>query len=197
VSPPSSRPRAGARNVLRIVAGQWGGRRLPITATPGLRPTPERARETLGNWLQARYAGARCLDLYAGSGALGLEALSRGAAHVDFVERDARASEALRANLLRLGAGDGAALHVMAAEPFLARRTQDRYDLVFLDPPFGRDLLRSTCAALQDRALLAPDARVYLESEVSAGEPVLPEGWRVLRAKQAGEVAYRLAAPPG
>jgi 16S rRNA (guanine966-N2)-methyltransferase len=159
---------------------------------PGLRPTPDRVRETLFNWLQGCIEGARCLDLYAGSGALGFEALSRGAGEVVMVERDARACAALRENAVRLEAGAALTVVHAPAERYLAEALAP-FDLVFLDPPFGQGLLAPACAALAARGLLAPGGRVYLEAEARLGEPALPEGWALLRRKVAGEVAYHLA----
>ncbi|HTH67551.1 MAG TPA: 16S rRNA (guanine(966)-N(2))-methyltransferase RsmD, partial [Rhodanobacter sp.] len=123
---------------IRIIGGSLRNSRLDVPELPGLRPTPERVRETLFNWLAPVIDGARCLDLCAGTGALGIEALSRGAAGVQFVERDARAAQALRANLVRLKA-DAGQVAVLDAGLFLQGMAQP-YDLVFLDPPFALDL---------------------------------------------------------
>ena len=144
------------------------------------------------NWLGAVIHGARCLDLFAGSGALGLEALSRGAAHVTFVERDAPAALALRELLVEWQAGDARversdALRYLAGEP-------RPFDIVFLDPPFASALLARSAALLEERHWLAADARIYLECAAREGLPPLPATWRVLKAKQAGEVGYHLLA---
>jgi len=176
--------------VLRIIGGTWRGRKLRFPASAAIRPTPDRVRETLFNWLGAVIHGARCLDLFAGSGALGLEALSRGAAHVTFVERDAPAALALRELLVEWQAGDARversdALRYLAGEP-------RPFDIVFLDPPFASALLARSAALLEERHWLAADARIYLECAAREGLPPLPATWRVLKAKQAGEVGYHL-----
>ena len=131
---------AGGRNSVRIIGGGWRGRRITFPDVPGLRPTPDRVRETLFNWLQHDIAGARCLDLFAGSGALGLEALSRGAKELVFVEQSVAASRALQEQLARLGAERRSQVVEMGAARYL-RGAAPAFDIVFLDPPFGRDAL--------------------------------------------------------
>ena len=177
---------------MRIIAGAWRGRRVEFPDLPGLRPTPDRVRETLFNWLQADIAGARCLDLFAGSGALGLEALSRGAAEVVFVETATAATHTLRAQLQRLGGEGRAVVQDLGAARYL-RGSATPFDIVFLDPPFGRDLLTESLALLAAGDWLKPGGFVYLEHERSAEPPALPDGWQLLRSKAAGEVAYHLA----
>lgn len=179
---------------LRIVAGIWRSRLLDIADVPGLRPTAERVRETLFNWLAPRIEGARCLDLFAGTGALGLEALSRGAASVTFVERSARAVTQLRENIRLLGAG-GAELVQADARGWLDAATGRNFDIVFLDPPFADDLLAETCRLLAGKPMLARDAVVYLEMDRHADEPELPAGWVVKKNKTAGNVRYMLVTP--
>ncbi len=187
--------RAVHSRVLRIIGGRHRGRRLQFPAGVEIRPTPDRVRETLFNWLQPRIAGARVLDLFAGSGALGLEALSRGAAHVSFVERSRRAADAIEAV-----ARDWreTSLSVIGADAFqwLERRTSadPPFDIVFLDPPYDADLLSAAAGALARSGSLAPDARVYLERRARDDLPALPEGWKELRAGRAGEVGYHLFA---
>jgi 16S rRNA (guanine966-N2)-methyltransferase len=187
--------RPGGGNSVRIVGGAWRGRRLQFPDVPGLRPTPDRVRETLFNWLMPGIAGARCLDLYAGSGVLGLEALSRGAAAVVLVERDPRAARALRESAARLGAGLRARLCELTAECFLTSATE-RFDVVFLDPPFDAGALPAALAALAARDLLSPGARVYLECRADQPLPALPPGWRLHRSGRAGDVGYHLAICP-
>lgn len=192
--PTSRRPAAApaGRNSIRIVAGQWRGRRISFPDLPGLRPTPDRVRETLFNWLQHDVAAARCLDLFAGSGALGIEALSRGAREVVFVEREAAAAAQLRAELDRLGGADrGRVLHE-GARRFLATPGAP-FDIAFLDPPFGQGLLASTLPLLASSGLVVPGGLVYVEAERSAHAPPLPPGWELLKSKAAGEVGYHLA----
>ena len=159
-----------------------------------IRPTPDRVRETLFNWLQPRMQGARVLDLFAGSGALGLEALSRGAAQVTFVERERRAATAISELLKEWGEASATVACTDALAWLAQTRGAAAFDIVFLDPPFDAGLLAAAAASLAAHGHLAPDARVYLEHR--AREPLagLPEGWRELRAGRAGEVGYHLFA---
>jgi len=198
-SAPVARRRAKTAPALpgevRIIAGQWRGRRLRFPAVPGIRPTPDRVRETLFNWLASWVPASRCLDLFAGSGALGLEALSRGAAEVVFVDRSTAVARHLRATLERLGERRGT---VIVAEALRYLRGASRpFDVVFLDPPFDEDVLSQACEALYAGGWLAGDARVYLEAPRSRGVPALPPGWELLRTGSAGQVGYHLARPPG
>jgi 16S rRNA (guanine966-N2)-methyltransferase len=173
---------------LRIVGGSLRGSRLDVADAPGLRPTPDRARETLFNWLTPMIAGARCLDLFAGTGALGIEALSRGAVQVDFVETDARLVDLLRANLVRLKQVAG--VHRADALRYLAE-SDARYDIVFLDPPFTADLWTATAQALETHARLAPGAWIYVESPATE-IPALPLVWSLHREGRAGAVRFAL-----
>jgi len=182
--------KGGSSNTLRIIGGQWRGRKLRFADGEGLRPTTDRVRETLFNWLQPLIEGARCLDLFAGSGALGLEALSRGAAKVQFIERNPRAVQALQDNLTLLHADNGQ-IQQGDALSYLRGPAQP-FDVIFLDPPFRQDLLAPALALLASGGWLNPGARIYIELESELGEPVLPEGWELLRSKQAGQVAYHL-----
>ncbi|MCP4300880.1 MAG: 16S rRNA (guanine(966)-N(2))-methyltransferase RsmD [Gammaproteobacteria bacterium] len=176
---------------LRIVAGNWRSRLLDIADVPGLRPTSERIRETLFNWLAPRINAARCLDLFAGTGALGLEALSRGAKSVVFVEQSALAVRTLNENIKKLEA-DGAVVLQMDALNYLHGEHAERFDLVFLDPPFASDMPEELCRLLGERELLAKDAQVYIELDRSNPEPKLPDDWQVLKNKTAGNVRYML-----
>lgn len=180
-----------ARNELRIIGGAWRGRRIRFAPVAALRPSPDRVRETLFNWLREEVPGSRCLDLFAGSGALGIEALSRGAAHTLFVDCDSAVVRELRANLTLLGAQNAELLREDALR-FL-QGTPRKFDIVFLDPPFASGCLPEVCRLLDGRGWLAPGAYIYLEQ--SAREPLdgLPEGWALLRSKRAGEVGYHLA----
>jgi 16S rRNA (guanine966-N2)-methyltransferase len=180
------------RNSVRIIGGGWRGRRINFPDVPGLRPTPDRVRETLFNWLQQDVVGARCLDLFAGSGALGLEALSRGAAEAVFVEQAVAASRSLQEQLTRLGAGRKARVVEMGAARFL-RTPAPPFDIVFLDPPFGRDALAEYVPLLDSGNWLNPGGLVYLENEKASGAPHLPAHWELLKSKSAGEVGYHLA----
>lgn len=177
---------------LRIIGGQWRSRRLEFPDDlPGLRPTPDRVRETLFNWLTPVLPGARCLDLFAGSGALGMEALSRGAAETVFVEHHPRAVHALRDNLTRLHA-QGAKVERADALTWL-RQPGTPFEIVLLDPPFGEGLLEPACALLEQGGWLAADAWIYLEAEAAQPAPLLPAHWALHQDKTAGTVAYRLA----
>lgn len=176
---------------LRIIGGRWRSRRVSFPERDGLRPTPDRVRETLFNWLAAVLPGARCLDAFAGSGALGLEALSRGAGHVSFVERDAEAAAALRANLAVLEAGN-AELVTADALNWLRAPVARPYDIVFLDPPYQSGLLAPACALLAAGGWVSPGGYVYLETP-DGTVPPLPSGWTLSRSKTAGQVGYHLA----
>ena len=181
-----------SRNSVRIIAGSWRGRRVTFPDLPGLRPTPDRVRETLFNWLQGALIDARCVDLFAGSGALGLEALSRGAKSVVFVEQAQMAARHLGAEITRLGGGSKSRVIEMGATRFL-RAPGEGFDIVFVDPPFGRDALTEYIPLLAASELVRENSLVYLENEKSAGVPVLPSHWELLKSKSAGEVGYHLA----
>ncbi|HYE36197.1 16S rRNA (guanine(966)-N(2))-methyltransferase RsmD [Methylocaldum sp.] len=178
------------KNELRIIGGRFRSRKLKFPDAPGLRPTPDRVRETLFNWLRDEIESARCLDLYAGSGALGLEAASRGAARVVQVERDAAACAALERNRTLLNAE---AVEIVQAEVrrFLAGEGQP-FDVVFLDPPFHQDLVIPCCRALEENGWLSSRAKIYLEAESAFRLEGLPENWQILRGNKAGEVGYHL-----
>jgi 16S rRNA (guanine966-N2)-methyltransferase len=184
--------------ILRIIGGRHRGRKLRFPDGVEIRPTPDRVRETLFNWLQQRMDGARVLDLFAGSGALGLEALSRGAAGTVFVEKDRRAAAALSAVMEEWRETSGTVVCADALAWLAQRRAPSGddppFDVVFLDPPYDASLLSAAARALTAGTWLAPDARVYVERR--AREPLsgLPEGWRELRAGVAGEVGYHLFA---
>ncbi len=180
--------------MLRIIGGRHRGRRLRFPAGVEIRPTPDRVRETLFNWLQPRISGARVLDLFAGSGALGLEALSRGAAHATFVEKDRRATAAIDA-LAREWQEQSVSVETGDALTWLGRAQATLpFDIVFLDPPYDADLLAAAAVALVKGRLLAADARIYVEHR--AREPLsgLPDVWQSIRDGRAGEVGYHLFA---
>ena len=186
-----SESRGAQQRMLRIIAGQWRGRRFRFPPLE-IRPTPDRVRETLFNWLQPRIEGAHCLDLYAGSGALGLEALSRGAASVLFIEQQRAAASALE-RLLGDWHAAGATVLCESAPRYLAAGPARRFDLVFVDPPFAGGLLAPSAAALE-HGWLQGDARIYLEHGRREPDPSVPARWRELRAGTAGEVRYHLYA---
>ena len=189
--------RAGRSRQLRIIGGTWRGRKLRFPAGSAIRPTPDRVRETLFNWLGRAVSGAACLDLFAGSGALGLEALSRGATHVTFIERDTAAARELALLLEQWQAAHAEVLRADALR-YLAGGARP-LDIVFLDPPFASGLLGEAAALLEERGWLAPGALVYVERSAREHLPPLPATWQPLKAKQAGEVGYHLftQAAPG
>jgi 16S rRNA (guanine966-N2)-methyltransferase len=175
---------------VRIIGGAWRGRRVAVPDLPGLRPTGDRIRETLFNWLAPGLPGARCLDLFAGTGVLGLEALSRGAASAWFVEQQPAAARALEESLRRFR-GEGAQVVVADARRFLAG-TPQAFDVVFLDPPFGEFDLGELCTLLAG-GWLAPGGHVYLEMPADGALPALPPRWTVAKEKTAGQVRFGLA----
>ncbi len=178
------------RNTIRIIAGTWGSRKLRFPSSEGLRPTPDRVRETLFNWLRDAVEGGRCLDLFAGSGALGFEAASRGAAHVVQVEAEERVCSALRQNCALLSAGQVQVIRDNARHFLTGPATP--FDVVFLDPPFRRGWLQPLCMMLERRGWLAPAALIYLECERELRLDRLPANWNRLRQGDAGEVTYTL-----
>ncbi len=180
---------------LRIIGGDWRGRKLAFPAIADLRPTPDRVRETLFNWLQMNIAGARCLDLFAGSGALGLEALSRGASEVVFVEKSSKAANAIREHLALLKTGRGQVI-TSDAMAYLTTPAQP-FDIVFLDPPYKLDLLSPCCQRLDTPGWLTPGAYLYIEAASQLTELPLPPDWSLMRSKKAGDVGYHLARIEG
>jgi 16S rRNA (guanine966-N2)-methyltransferase len=182
-----------ASNEVRIIGGNWRGRKLVFPDRPDLRPTLGRVRETLFNWLRADVPGARCLDLFAGSGALGFEALSRGAREVTFVERDRRAAAALTANAKRLEAGERARILCDRAERVL-RRCAEPWDVIFVDPPFRDADLAAVLDAVAGAGALAGEGLIYFEAPRRA---TLDLGaWRVVREGHAGDTRFGLLATP-
>ena len=183
------KPPAGGVGSVRIIAGQWRGTRLPVPDRPGLRPTSDRVRETLFNWLQPVLPGARVLDLFAGTGALGLEAASRGAARVQLVEADPGLAQALAGAASRLDGGERVAVRQGDALAFLREDTGALWDIAFVDPPFAAGLWPAVLAALPAR--LAADAWLYVESP--AGHmPELAADWALHRENGTRDVRYAL-----
>ncbi|WP_120513677.1 16S rRNA (guanine(966)-N(2))-methyltransferase RsmD [Photobacterium salinisoli] len=175
---------------VRIISGRWRGRKLPVHDVAGLRPTTDRVKETVFNWLAPDIHGSRCLDLFAGSGSLGLEALSRGAEHLTLLELDTKAASQLKRNLDTLGT-DKAELHQTDSLSFL-NKPGSAFDLVFIDPPFRRDMLPEVIRLLEANGWLTPQALIYLEAEKELGLPDTPEHWQLIKEKSAGQVCYRL-----
>lgn len=184
------KPRSGGAGQIRIIGGLWRGRKLPVPDSAGLRPTTDRVRETLFNWLAPDIQGTRCLDCFAGSGALGLEALSRHAAFVTLIELERPVAQQLEKNLATLGATTGRVINTNTLQ-WLAQQGEP-HDLVFIDPPFRKGLLEQTLTLLENNGWLADGALVYVESEVENGLPPVPVSWQLHREKVAGQVAYRL-----
>ena len=177
---------------VRIISGIWRGRRLRVPVEEGLRPTPDRVRETLFNWLQPHISGARCLDLFAGSGALCLEALSRGAGSVVMVEKAEHVIRALEHNVEQLGARASARVVRADAVEYL-RRPAQRFDIIFIDPPFRTDLIGRCAVLVEERGWLAPNGLIYIEAPSRMRELPIPPNWQLVRSKRAGQVGYHLA----
>jgi 16S rRNA (guanine966-N2)-methyltransferase len=178
-------------NQLRIIAGKWRGRKLNFPNVEHLRPTPDRVRETIFNWLQSVIGNARCIDLFSGSGALGFESLSRGADHVTMIEKDTKAVAQLQENVRLLSAIDITQVVRDTAQNFIASCNQE-FDIVYLDPPYQADLWAEIAMLIQQHALLAKGGYVYLECSSNKGLPVLPPEWQLLKDKTAGDVRYCL-----
>ncbi|WP_031437975.1 16S rRNA (guanine(966)-N(2))-methyltransferase RsmD [Methylobacter tundripaludum] len=179
------------KNKLRIIGGDWRSRQLSFVDAPGLRPTPARVRETVFNWLQYEIFGKQCLDLYAGSGALGFEAASRGAKSVVQVESNTQACRSLKDNAIALSADD----RIKIVQSDVLRYLEGEataFDVVFLDPPFGLNLVIQTCRLLEGNGWLAKHAKIYVETERHFDFSGMPENWRQLKSKSAGEVGYHL-----
>lgn len=195
--PSKPRPsKSDGRNQLRIIGGKWRGRKLDFPKVEGLRPTADRTRETLFNWLAAEINGATCLDLFAGSGALGFEALSRGADKVVMIEKTATACQLLLAHSERLGAENAKVIH-STAEQWLqqckegSQDTRECFDLVFLDPPFQLNWLEKHYDLLTSSNIFKPSTLFYLEQGIEQGS-MPPPSWRPVKHKQAGQVSYGL-----
>lgn len=179
---------------LRIIGGEWRGRKLEFLSIDGLRPTPDRVRETLFNWVQTSIPGAQCLDLFSGSGALGLEALSRGAQSTTFIERDIAAARQLNSNIQQLKCQNAEVIQADVIGWLNARQEdlESHYDIVFMDPPFRKDLVEQCCVLLEQKNLLREDALIYIETESELAQLAVPSHWHEHRSKTAGQVTYRL-----
>lgn len=176
---------------IRIIAGKHRGRKLPVLMAEGLRPTTDRVKETVFNWLMPYIHDANCLDCFAGAGSLGFEALSRGAAQVHLVELNKAAAKQLLANKQLLKA-DNMVVNNTDVLSFLKTQTPQSFELVFIDPPFRQDLVTQTCELLEG-GWLAEQALIYVETETETeGSQQLPSNWQLLKEKVAGQVVYRL-----
>ncbi|QNU43710.1 16S rRNA (guanine(966)-N(2))-methyltransferase [Mixta calida] len=185
----NKKPRSAAGQI-RIIGGQWRGRKLPVPDSAGLRPTTDRVRETLFNWLAPDIQQARCLDCFAGSGALGLEALSRYAGSATLLELEKPVAHQLTQNLKTLKADNAQVIQTNTLS-WLAQQGEP-YQVVFIDPPFRKGLLEQTLQLLESNGWLADEALIYVESEIENSAPPVPVNWFLHREKVAGQVAYRL-----
>lgn len=179
-----------AEGEIRIIAGAWRGRKLKVPDKEGLRPTPNRVRETLFNWLAPQMPGSYCLDAFAGSGALGFEALSRGAAHVVMVDHSADIVRLLKEEMVLFKA-ENADIY-RADVPSQLKPVEKPFTIVFLDPPFKEDILLPTCFFLEEKGYLASEAFIYLEAPAQIEEDMLPVTWKRVKCKKAGQVVYHL-----
>ena len=176
---------------VRIIGGKWRRRLLSFPGVSGLRPTPDAVRETVFNWLMPYVNGRACLDLYAGSGALGFEAVSRGAASAVLVEKNPKAAKALRQNQQNIDVQKQLSVTACAALQYVSTACSP-FDLVFLDPPFATDELEKACYQLQKHGLIAPDGLIYLEHAIDRDLVYLPDVWHELKSAQRGGVRYAL-----
>jgi 16S rRNA (guanine966-N2)-methyltransferase len=179
------------RNRLRVVGGEWRSRKISFANVEGLRPTPDRVRETLFNWLQFSIAGSRCLDLFAGSGILGIEAASRGAASVLLVENNDHACAAI-AETIKTLAADRVELRQGDAIRFLATAPNEAYDIVFVDPPFRLGLVSAAVDRLEAGAWVVSGSKIYIEMEAESPLVTIPSSWQRLKFGTAGDVAFYL-----
>lgn len=181
-----------SQGTVRIIGGKWRSRRLAFPHNLNIRPTPDRVRETLFNWLQPMIQGMLCLDLFAGSGALGFEALSRGASWVSFLDQSPKIVYYLRQQIVKFAILDRATVSI-ARFPFSKSLTPRKaFTLVFLDPPFRQDLLEPSLHWLETQSILDTQAWIYIEHEVELKFPKLPPHWQVVRVQRAGQITYAL-----
>lgn len=182
-------------NQVRIIAGKWRGRKIHFPTTAELRPSSDRIRETAFNWLQMRLFSSNCLDLFSGSGACGFEALSRRANSVTLVDNDPRVFTSLQETKKLLQADEAKIYCESIPSELLADKLLgQKFDIVFIDPPFNQNMVVGTCVWLDDLGLVAKDGLVYIETEHSLQPLPIPEHWKILRAKKAGNVAYYLVS---
>lgn len=178
---------------VRIIGGKWRGRQIDVPTSADLRPTPDRVRETVFNWLMHHIEGARCLDLFAGSGALGFEALSRSAAFVVFVEKEKKSLSQLQQVAQILKCERHCEIVGLDAIAWLKQHSQDKaFDVIFLDPPFDSSLLQESFILLAQSNLIAPHTLLYVESKAPLKTEQVPASWQILKHKKAGEVFYHL-----
>lgn len=177
---------------VRIIAGLWRGRKLPVLNAEGLRPTTDRVKETLFNWLMMDIAGSRCLDCFAGSGSLGIEALSRQAQAVVFLEKFTNAAAQLKKNLNALKTDHGQVIHTDTLQYLAQKNAEQPFDIVFIDPPFHHNFVPQVIALLAENRWLADNALLYVETEKNHPSLNLPPNWQILKEKNTGQVVSRL-----
>ncbi|WNO60381.1 16S rRNA (guanine(966)-N(2))-methyltransferase RsmD [Rheinheimera sp. MMS21-TC3] len=176
---------------VRVISGKWRGRKLPVFDAEGLRPTPDRVKETLFNWLMLHIDGAIVLDCFAGSGSLAIEALSRHANYASLIERDRKLAAHLKQNLQRLSCSNAEVIN-QDCLTVLAKTAIKKYDIAFIDPPFHKNLAIACCQALETNGWLADNAFIYLEVEKELNIQLIPSNWLLIKHQQAGQLAYRL-----
>ena len=182
--------KASETSELRIIGGELRSRKITFPAQAQCRPTVDRIRETLFNWLSPVITGARCLDMFAGSGALGFEALSRGASHVVMVDKDLQITQSLKQNAEKFHAQNVDILNVDILNHPL--KVDKPFDIVFIDPPFRKDLIAASCQYLLDKSLVTSKTLIYIEAEKESCNIPVPSGWEMLKSKVAGQVQYAL-----
>ena len=176
---------------IRLISGKWRGKKLPVKDLQGLRPTTDRTKETLFNWLMHDIRDANCLDCFSGSGSLGFEALSRFASNVEFIERDINVVKQLQLNAQQLQSSDATIIHADTIK-YLSKQSDKAFNIVFVDPPFNCDLVQPCCALLEENEYLADNALIYIERESTIDSLTLPNHWQLIKEKQTGQVIYQL-----
>jgi len=176
---------------IRLISGKWRGKKLPVKDVEGLRPTTDRTKETLFNWLMHDINDANCLDCFSGSGSLAFEALSRFAQKATLLEKDKSVAKQLRENLTALKAENATVLEGDAIT-YLNQESTEQYDIIFIDPPFNKNLVQPCCDALHSNGYLTKNALIYIETEVGLTSLNLPETWVLLKEKSTGQVSYQL-----
>lgn len=192
---PNSKPQKQASKAMgevRVIAGLWRGRKLPVLNAEGLRPTTDRVKETLFNWLMMDVANTRCLDCFAGSGSLGIEALSRQAQAVVFLEKFATAAQQLKKNLTSLKTDKGTVVNTDTLSYLAQKNSGEPFDIIFIDPPFHHQFVPQILPLLQENNWLAENALIYVETEKNHPPLLLAENWQVIKEKSAGMVTSRL-----
>ena len=192
---PNSKPQkqtSKAMGEVRVIAGLWRGRKLSVLNAEGLRPTTDRVKETLFNWLMMDVANARCLDCFAGSGSLGIEALSRQAQAVVFLEKFANAAQQLKKNLASLKTDKGTVINTDTLAYLSQKNSTEPFEIIFIDPPFHHNFVPQVLTLLQQNNWLAENALIYVETEKNHPPLLLAKNWQVIKEKWAGMVTSRL-----